>query len=326
MWVLIAIVAAVIILILFEYRIRRPDRIILYESRGFVKSRRGRLYPRHFSLSIPANVLSSVMEIQVEAQGKLGAQVRLDVSVAAHPDHLHQLIRAGGWQEDTVAKALDELKLILQSMVRRFAEKYELEELTSENLSSYLQKEIGSEVIQLGLEVISVNVQAIEPADEEIAEAMRKRESARILEQTEKTNQQARVSAAKARVEADEAISVSEHNLEMKRLELKQVQEEREATLARLRTEEDLERRRMQLEVDDQETELLRKNPELLVLNPQVTRLAEASQRLKNARTVVSLSSGDLEEESPVVQLLQRLLHNVSKAAGNLRFEDKQEN
>jgi len=326
MWVLIAVAAVIIVLILFEYRIRRPDRIILYESRGFVKSRRGRFYPQHFSLSIPANVLSSVLEIQVEAQGKLGASVRLDVSVAAHPDHLHQLIRAGGWQEDTVAKALDELKLMLQSLVRRFAEKYEMEELTTEKLSSYLQEEIGTEVTQLGLEVISVNIQSIEPADEEIAEAMRKRESARILEQTEKTNQQARVSAAKARVAADEEITASEHNLELKRLGLKQAREEQEANLARLRTEEELERRRMQLEVDDQEIELLRKNPELLVLNPQVARLAEASQRLKNARTVVSLSSGDLEEESPIVQLLQKLLQNVSRAAGSIRSEDQREN
>jgi len=324
MWWIIGILVVLAAVILFEYRIRRPDQIVLYESRGVVKSRKARFYPRHFSLSIPAHVHSSILEISVEAQGKLGAMVRMDVSVAASPDHLQQLIRAGGWQIDAVDRALDELKLMVQSLVRRYAEKYEMEELTTEQLSTYLQDQIGSEVDQLGLEIISINVQTVEPVDEEIANAMRKRESARILEQTEQINQRARVSASRARVEADEDIAVSEHNLELKRLELQETEEEQEAALARQRTSEELERRRMQLDVDREEIDMLRKNPELLVLNPQVARLAEASQSLKNARTVVSLSGSDLNENSPIIQMLQKLLRNVSKAADNIQTANQQ--
>ncbi len=321
MWVLIAILIVLAAFIFYEYRIRRPDRLILYESRGVVKSRKARYYPRHFSLSIPAYVHSSVMEIDVEVQGKLGALVRMDVSVAASPNHIQQLIRAGGWQEDAVNQALQEFKLMLQSMIRRYSEKYEMEELTTEKLSGYLQQQVGSTVEQLGLEIISINIQSIEPADEEIAEAMRKRESARILEATEKINQQARVSAARARVEADEQIALSEHQLELRQLELQQTEEDKEASLAQQRTEDELDRRRMQLEVDREEIDLLRKNPELLVLNPQVTRLAEASQQLKNARTVVSLSGGNFSEDSPIVRMLQKLMQSVSQAAGGNQSE-----
>jgi len=323
MWWIIAVVAGLIlVLILFEYRLRRPDQIVLYESRGMVKPRKTRFYPRHFSLSIPAHVHSSVLEINAEAQGKLGTLVRMDVSVAASPDYLQQLIRAGGWQEEAVEKALEELKLTLQSLIRRYAEKFEIEEFTTELLAEHLQKQMGNEVEELGLEIISINVQSVAPIDEEIAEAMRKRESARIMEQTEQINQRARVAASMARVEADEEIAASEHRLELKRLELQQSEEEREAEMARQRTSDEIERRRMQLAVDREEVDLLRQNPELLVLNPQVARLAEASQGLKNARTVVSLSSGELNDGSPILQMLQKLLRSVSKTADNYQQDN----
>ena len=46
----------------------------------------------------------------------------------------------------------------------------------------------------------------------------------------------------------------------------------------------------MRLAYEKEELEVLKSSPELLMLTPQVARLAEASQNLKNARTVISLS------------------------------------
>lgn len=315
MYVAPAIAIILVALILYEYRVRKPDRIVLYESRGLVKRRRSRFYPRHFSLSIPATVHSSVLETTAEVKGKLGALVRMDISVAATPEYLESLIRAGGWNEDAVSRAAGEFELMLQSMVRVFTEKHEIEELTTEKLSTYLKQQIGTTVEQLGLEVISINIQAIEPVDTDIADAMRKREAARIYEQTELTNQKARISSAKARIEADDEIADSEHKLEMKRLNLQGDEESKEADLAGKRTEEELARRRMQLELDKEEIEMLKKNPELLVLTPQVARLAEASQSLRNAKTVVSLSPGDIGDDSPIFGLLKKLFQAVNQSA-----------
>jgi len=315
MYVAIAIAILLVAFILFEYRVRKPDRIVLYESRGLVKQRKSRFYPRHFSLSIPATVHSSVLEINAEVQGKLSAMVRMDISAAATPEFLEALIRAGGWNEDAVSRAAGEFELMLQSMVRRFTEKHEIEELTTEKVSDHLKEELGATVEQLGLQIISINVQSIEPVDTDIADAMRKRESARIFEQTEQTNQKARISSAKARIDADNKIAESEHSLEMKRLQLRKEEESREAELATTRTEDELARRRMQLSVDREEIDMLKNNPELLVLTPQVARLAEASQSLRNAKTVVSLSPADFRDDSPLFGILQGLFQKVNQSA-----------
>jgi len=83
-----------------------------------------------------------------------------------------------------------------------------------------------------------------------------------------------------------------------------------------MRVREELERREMQLEMDRQEVELVAQNPELLILTPQVARLAEASQSLRNARTVVSLSGDDLPEGSPLLHTLLALLQGGKRAGG----------
>jgi hypothetical protein len=47
------------------------------------------------------------------------------------------------------------------------------------------------------------------------------------------------------------------------------------------------------------------------MLTPQAARLAEASQGLKNARTIVSLSPQDLSQGSELLGTLQRILLNA---------------
>ncbi len=84
-----------------------------------------------------------------------------------------------------------------------------------------------------------------------------------------------------------------EHELELKKLALKRERLAEEDALAQKRLEDELARSRMRLAFEKEELELLKDNPELLLLTPQAVRLAEASQSLKNARTVISLSPQD---------------------------------
>ena len=313
MLIVLGIFAVFIFLLLFELRLRPPDRIVLYETKGRVKQRKGRVYPRHFSLAVPATVHKIQPEIEAEAKGRLEVKIGLVVTVAASLDHLPDLIRVAGWERDAVAKSAAELNTIIDSLVREYAERFEIEELSSDKLSEHLNNQLSDSAPPLGLELLSVYVQSIEPLDNEIADAMRRQEADRIMEQTELLSQKARVAAAKAKVAADEEIVLSQHKLDLKKLELQKIEEEKQADLAQIRLKEELKSRKLQLELDREEAGLIKENPELVLLTPQVARLAEASQNLRNAKTVVSLSPNDFKEDSPVAALLQSLIQQLGK-------------
>ena len=121
----------------------------------------------------------------------------------------------------------------------------------------------------------------------------------------------ARIAAARARTSADEKIADLEHQLEQKRLALKKATVDLEASLSSARAEHDQELKKMQLAMQREEMRLLKENPELLLLTPQAARLAEASQTLKNARTVVSLSPADAQQTPEILGWFQSLLQNA---------------
>ena len=66
-------------------------------------------------------------------------------------------------------------------------------------------------------------------------------------------------------------------------------------------------RNRLRLAFEREELEVLKSSPELLMLTPQAARLAEASQTLKNARTIVSLTPQDLGHGSELVRACSRI-------------------
>ncbi|HEX2997008.1 MAG TPA: hypothetical protein VHP14_19460, partial [Anaerolineales bacterium] len=170
---------------------------------------------------------------------------------------------------------------------------------------------------KFGVELISLAVQSLEPTDPEIADALRQQEQARLLGQTERLNNQARVAVAKAKYQADEEVAEMEHAFELKKAELKKALLEQESALAQQRLEDELVRSRSRLAFEREELEILKNNPELLVLTPQAIRLAEASQGLKNARTVISLSPQELSSGSDLLSLLQNLLTKALEAKKN---------
>jgi hypothetical protein len=67
----------------------------------------------------------------------------------------------------------------------------------------------------------------------------------------------------------------------------------------------------MRLSFEKEELEVLKNSPELLMLTPQAARLAEASQNLKNARTIVSFTPQELAQGSELLGIFQRLMQKA---------------
>ncbi len=311
------LVLVVVLLLVFELRFRHPDVLVLYESKGKIALRGGPLYPRHFSLPIKRTTCPIQLTVEATAAGNLGVNVKLVGSVAPAVDHIQMLVRVGGWNSEAIIRAAEEASIRLEGLVKEYAEHAEIHILSSTGLVDYLNERSAQFEEKLGLELISLVVHAVEPVDPEIADALRQQEQARLLEQTERLNNQARVSAAKAKYKADEEIAGMEHALELKKADLKKDLLEQENALAQKRLEDELTRNRLRLAFEKEELDILKNNPELLVLTPQAARLAEASQGLKNARTVISLSPQELASGSELIDLLQSIMNKALEAKKN---------
>jgi hypothetical protein len=307
-------VGVLVLLILFEYRVRRPDQIVIYETRGGVGVRTGRLYPRHFSTPVTTTTHSFAQTVDASARGSLDIRVKLAVTVGASLSDLALLVRAGGWSADAVARAAKELEILLLGAVKEHTEVREIEELSSESIRAHLLQRAGEGRKTLGLEIVGLTITSFEPASPQIAEAIRQREMARILEQTETLNQQARIAATRARLRADEEIASMENGLELRKYDLKQAQLAKETALAGSRVEHELRMKRLQLDFEKEELGLLKESPELLLLTPQAARLAEASQSLRNARTVVSLSPGEGAQGSELLGMFHAFVQGALDA------------
>jgi hypothetical protein len=309
--VLGVVVVGGILLAFFEYRIRQPDFLVLYESRGRIGLRKGLLYPRHFSLPLKRTTCPVQLTVEATAAGNLGVRVKLVGSVAPSLEHLPSLIRVGGWNRDAVVRATAEVQVLLQGLVKEYTERSGIHTLSSANILNYLNE--SAEVVKdkFGVELISLAIQSLDPTDPEIADALRQQEQARLLEQTEYLNQQARVAAARVKSRADKEIAEMEHNLELKKAGLKKILLEKESALSQQSLTDELARNRMRLAFEMEELEVLKNSPELLMLTPQAARLAEASQNLKNARTVISLTPQESAHGSELLALFQELLQKA---------------
>ena len=311
MWIPLIILALIIVYLMYEFRLKKPDQIVLSEKAGMIVQRKSKYYPRHFSITIPRKSHSVQLNFETSTKGRLDIVVKLIVTAVASLENLSLLIQVGGWEKNTIANAAKEVEIVLLGLIREFTEKFDIEELSGEKLSEYLKSRTKEIPGTFGIEIISISIQSIDPIDKKIAEAMRKKETARILEQTEIENQKLRVAAAQSKVQADEQIVFSEHELELKKLALRKKEEEKEAELAQLRVEAEMKRKKIQLSLDKEEISMLKNNPELLLLTPQVAKLAEASQSLKNARTVVSLSPNETDQGFNLIGTIHTIFQNI---------------
>jgi hypothetical protein len=319
------VVGLLILFALFEYRVRKPDVWLLYESRGQIAVRKGLLYPRHFSLPLERTTHPIKLTVEAAAVGNLEVRIKLVGSVAPSLEHIQALIRIGGWKTDATAHAAEEVQLMLQGLVKEYVEKCEIHALSSTELVSHLNKHSVHIQEKFGVELISLAVDSLEPTDPEISEALRQQEQARLLEQTERLNNQARSAAAKAKFQADEEISQLEHELEMKKLQLKGTLLGKESALAQKGLEDELTRNRLRLAFEKEELEVLKSSPELLMLTPQAARLAEASQNLKNARTIVSFTPQELAQGSELLGFFQSMMQQAQEAKKDSSQKDSKQ-
>ena len=315
------LLAGCLLVALFEYRIRQPDVIVLRESNGQIGIRKGLLYPRHFSLPLKRTTHPLQLTIEAAAVGNLAVRIKLVGSAAPSVEHIQSLIRVGGWDGETVAHAVDEVRILLQGLIKEYTERSDIHAISSPAIQDHLNEHLGLIEERFGVELISLAVQSLEPMDAKIVEALRQQEEARLLEQTEQLNHHARVVAAKAKYKADEEIAEMEHTLELKKAELKKIQFGSDAELARQRIEDELARSRLRLAFEKEELEVLRRSPELLMLTPQAARLAEASQSLKNARTVISWTPQELANGSALFTLFRNLLQKELQAKDDTKEE-----
>jgi len=315
---LLGVVVLIGVALAIEYRFRNPDSLIIREGKEGFAERKSRLYPRHLSLVLPRTTHTFQVRVEAIAKGNLDVRAVLAASVAAAPDALDALVRMGGWRKDAVERAAKELEGQLQSQVKEYTEQFTVEALSSQKLLEYLQQQLPASKERLGIEVVSLVLLSYGPGETRIVEALQQQEHARILERTETLQQQARIAAARTKLKADEEIALLEHALDLKKYEMKKNQIEQESALADLRVDDDIRRHRKQLLLDKEEFEMLKSSPELLMLTPQAARLAEASQGLRNARTIVSLSPQDVAQGSDLLGMFQRLLQNAlgSRASG----------
>jgi hypothetical protein len=307
---LVLVVAALV----YEYRVRRPDQIVVAETRGGIKVRTARLYPRHFSTVISKGTHSFVQTIEASAKGNLDARVKLAVTAAPSPSHLQALLNVGGWRNDAVSRAAKELETLLLGYVKGYTEQHEIEELSSDRIREHLRKHQAECQAALGIEIVALTVVSFEPVNPQIADAIRQQEQARILEQTEVVQQQGRIAAARTRLKADEEIAALENDLEIRKYALRKEQFQKDAALATQRAEHELQLKRSQLNFDKEEMRLLKESPELLLLTPQAARLAEASQSMKNARTVVTLAPGEAGQGTELLGMFQTLVQGAIEA------------
>jgi hypothetical protein len=308
------VIVVFILIVIVELRIRQPDVLVLYEAKGQIGIRKGNIYPRHFSLPLKRTTTPLQLTVEASAVGNLGVHIKLVGSVALSVKHIQALIRVGGWNTGAVAHAVDEVGILLQGLIKEYTEKSDISVLSSLGLLNYLTDHFPQIEEKFGIELISLAVQSLEPTDPEIGDALRQQEQARLLEQTERLNHQARVAATKAKYKADEEIADMEHALEMKKAELKQILHEKDSALAQQRVEDELAHNRLRLAFEKEELEVLRSSPELLMLTPQAARLAEASQGLKNARTVISLTPQEAASGSELLNLFNNLIQKALEA------------
>ena len=305
----IGIVAAgLLLLALFEYRIRQPDVIVLYESQAKIAVRHGLLYPRHFSLPLKRTTCPLQLTVEAAAVGNLIVRVKLVGSAAPSVEHIQALIRVGGWDSDAVSHAVDQVKFLLQGLVKEFTEVNDIQAITSPAVLQHLRANRSVIEERFGVELIALAVHTLEPIDPKISEALSQQEEARLLEQTEQLNHQA------ARRRRQSPLQGRRGNCrDGAHPRTAPGGAEKSSVRAGFAAGAPAHRGRAGPQppapgLREGRTRRPAQNPELLMLTPQAARLAEASQSLKNARTIISLTPQELANGSALFTLFRNML------------------
>lgn len=295
-------------LLFFFFQRKQPDQLVLIEKKGQVVQWTRPFFPKRICLSLPNTVHSFTTEIKTLDIGKIEALIKLSVSFYADPENLTNLIRTGGWTPDALKNIEKELAGTVQGIVGSVVENLAVTELKREIIAQSISEKLSRNAANAGVRISSVTVISADPVDSMITEAIKKQEEARIQENAERTLQASRTLQAELKAEADQKIAQAEHDVAMKKLALQKIREAGAAELARAAVEQSNERRKLELEIEKKEVEIIAQNPALLLLAPQLTRLTEASQQLKNAETVINFSSELINKLPQPLQEIFKLL------------------
>ncbi|NOY78022.1 MAG: hypothetical protein GXO76_09165 [Calditrichaeota bacterium] len=312
-YILLGLIVFLVILFVILAKARRPDQLLLIEKHGTVQPYLKRWYFSKSVLALPATVKTISTEVKTQARGKIDVIIKLSVSFFPDPERAGNLIRVGGWTPDAVDRVAQELSGTVQGLVGELVEPLNITQVTREKLSHMLRQKLQALAPSFGITVTSVVVSDAEAADQKIADAIRKQEEARIQEEMEKSSQRSRIATEKLRLAADDEIERMKHKMEMEHLKLREIEELKAAELEQKLLEKETEKKRLTLALEQEEAELLSRHPELMMLTPQLTRLVEASQQLKSAKTVISLSP---EIQDGLPRILQTLLELLQSRKG----------
>jgi len=277
--------------LVFMVQRKRPDQLVLREKRGTVVRWTYAFYPKQICLSLPNTVQSFLTEIRTLGRGKIEVLVKVNVSFYADAANLENLTRVGGWSPTALKNVEKELTTTLTGLVGSVVENLEITEIQRETISQAVLEKLKPVAENSGVRISALTIISADPVDPKITDALKKLEEARLQEITDRTLQAARTLQAELKAQADQKIAQAEHEVALKKLALQKIREAEAAELALATVKQQNERRKLELEIEKKEVEIFVQNPALLLLAPQLTRLTEASQQLKNAGTIVTFST-----------------------------------
>jgi purine-nucleoside phosphorylase len=293
----------------FLFQRKRPDQLILLEKKGKVVEWTRSFYPKRICLSLSNTVHSFTAEVRTMGRGKIEVLIKVSVSFHTNPAKLENLIRVGGWSTAALKNVEKEITNAVPGIVGSVVENLEITEMQREAIARNLLEKLERLAENSGVQISTVTVISADPVDAKITEAIKKLEEARLQEIAERTLQTSRTLQAELKAQADQRIAQAEHEVAMKKLALQKIREAEAAELALATVKQQNERRKLELEIEKKEVEIFTQNPALLLLAPQLTRLTEASQQLKNAETVVSFSSEFFNKLPQPLQEIFKLLN-----------------
>ena len=73
--------------------------------------------------------------VEAVTMGNLVVRVKLVGSAVPSAEHIQALIRVGGWDGETVARAADQVRILLQALVKEYTEHSDIREISSPALT-----------------------------------------------------------------------------------------------------------------------------------------------------------------------------------------------
>lgn len=311
-FIITAIILAIItVIIAIEIRVRKPFEILIVEKKGKILASRTFFYIKSRTLPLKLSEFAFEFNLQAYARNKIPIRAHFAGALEVDEKNIENLIKAGGWNKNAIVAAAEKLLNVAKSNALCQIENTPVNNLRSDILASYLRDKVYTEFF--GLKWVYVACLDYEIEDEKINEILRKEEISTLSEKSEEAVEKSKLSIEKIKHQIEQEIIKIKEDALVKKQELKKLETSLDQELKKAQAEFEARVQKLKLEIEKEELQLLKQNPELLLLSPQAARLLEASQSLKNARTVVNLSQGEIAKGVDVSGALNELIYSILK-------------